>query len=121
MVRCRIATDARGPSAHAECPWAARDIATTAAEVLGNLPITFGAASGDDRSYNVDCTKFHEAVPFKAVWTMRQGAEDLARSMRTNFLQGDFASDRFFRLRRIRSLIDAGTIDAALRFVVAKR
>jgi len=97
-----------------------RDIAATTAEVLGDLPITIGTASGDDRSYNVDFTRFHEAVPFKAEWTMRRGAEDLARSMRENFAPGDFASDRFFRLRRIRSLIQRGTIDEALRFVVTR-
>jgi nucleoside-diphosphate-sugar epimerase len=93
-----------------------RTIATTVAALLGNLPVTVGASGGSDqRSYNVDFTAFHTAVPkFKAAWTMEAGARDLIERFRRLFDPADFRSDRFFRIRRITSLIAAGDLTADL-------
>ena len=89
-----------------------RTIATTVAQLLGDLPVTIGASGGaDQRSYNVDFTAFHTAVPaFKAAWTMEAGARDLIERFRGVFAPEDFRSDRFFRIRRITSLIAAGEL-----------
>jgi nucleoside-diphosphate-sugar epimerase len=93
-----------------------RTIATTVATLLGNLPVTIGASGGSDqRSYNVDFTAFHAAVPkFKAAWTMEAGARDLIEHFRRLFDVADFRSDRFFRIRRITSLIAAGDLSPDL-------
>ncbi len=88
-----------------------RTIATTVATLLGDLPVTIGAPGADQRSYNVDFTAFHTAVPaFKAAWTMEAGARDLIERFRSLFDPADFRSDRFFRIRRITSLIAAGDL-----------
>ena len=93
-----------------------RTIATTVAALLDNLPVTIGASGGSDqRSYNVDFTAFHTAVPaFKAAWTMEAGARDLIERFRRLFDPADFRSDRFFRIRRITSLIAAGDLSQDL-------
>jgi nucleoside-diphosphate-sugar epimerase len=94
-----------------------RTIATTVASLLGGLPVTTGTSGGaDQRSYNVDFTAFHAAVPkFKAAWTMEAGARDLLEHFRDAFEPADFHSDRYFRIRRITSLVAAGDLSPDLR------
>jgi nucleoside-diphosphate-sugar epimerase len=93
-----------------------RTIATTVARLLGDLPVTTGASGGSDqRSYNVDFTAFHAAVPnFKAAWTMEEGARDFIDRFRDTFDTADFRSDRYFRIRRITSLIGSGDLSPDL-------
>ena len=98
-----------------------RTIATTVAALLGGLPVTTGASGGaDQRSYNVDFSAFHAAVPkFKAAWTMEAGARDFIERFRGTFDTADFRSDRYFRIRRITSLIASGDLTQDLRRVRA--
>ncbi|MBV8245148.1 MAG: NAD(P)-dependent oxidoreductase [Candidatus Eremiobacteraeota bacterium] len=95
-----------------------RDIARVVSDAMDGLPVTMKSAaeSGDQRSYNVSFARFARAFPqFTARWTLRRGVEDLVARFRASFDIKDFASERYFRLRRIKSLLAQGQIDDVLR------
>jgi nucleoside-diphosphate-sugar epimerase len=77
-----------------------------------------GAGDPDPRSYRVSFAKLARAFPdLRLSWTARAGAEELATAYRAADLTlADFESDRFTRLKRLRTLIDRGALDSSLRW-----
>lgn len=86
--------------------------------VPGSKVRILNKAGSDERSYRVDFSKIRKVLPaFKPQWTVRRGIEELLDAYSKYGLNGDkFNSDKFFRIRAIRSLIDSGKIDKELMF-----
>jgi hypothetical protein len=96
-----------------------RDVAELVREAVPGSRITFaGGASADPRSYRVSCNKLAAVLPdFQFRWNVRRGAEQLRQAFeRFGFTAETFAGDRYFRLRRIRTLQNAAQLDADLRW-----
>lgn len=99
-----------------------RDVAELVAEVLPDSRVTFAAgASADKRNYRVSCDRIATEVPeFRPQWTVRKGVEQLVEAyQRYGLTIEDFRGERFQRLKRIRALLDAGRLDADLRWTSA--
>ena len=99
-----------------------RDLAAVASEVVPGSRVEYAPGGGPDaRCYRADFSKIRRLVPaFKPRWTVRDGAEELYAAYRRNGLTAvEIDGDRYVRLRRIRSLIDGGALDAALRWNAA--
>ena len=77
-----------------------------------------GSGDPDPRSYRVDFGKLARAFPdLELTWTARTGAEQLAEAYRAAGLTlEDFESDRFTRLKRLRTLLDRDELDHTLRW-----
>jgi nucleoside-diphosphate-sugar epimerase len=98
-----------------------RDLAEVAAEVTG-CEIEFAeGSSADDRSYRVDFAKLYRAFPgLELEWDAERGARELADAYRAVDLTAeDFEGDRYVRLRRLSTLLEAGDLDAELRWAPA--
>lgn len=74
----------------------------------------------DKRTYRVDFSKAATRLPgFAPKWTMHDGIADLVAHLREHALtQEDVDSDRYFRLRRIRTLLSSGALGTDLRWRV---
>ena len=95
-----------------------RDIAELVRDAVPGSTISFADGAGPDiRNYRVDFSKLHDTFPDLALrWTVKAGVDELANAyMEHGFTFEDFMSSRFVRLRRIRELMAAGTIDETLR------
>ncbi len=94
-----------------------RDLAELLAEITGcEVEIAEGSVA-DLRSYRVDFSKLALAFPeLELDWNARLGAEELVGAYRNfNLTLEDLEGDRYTRLRRLRLLLDDGTLDANLR------
>jgi nucleoside-diphosphate-sugar epimerase len=99
-----------------------RDVAQLVQEAVpGSSVVLAEGAAPDRRSYQVTFEKIEATLPaFEPRWTVRRGIEELASAFRRHGLSHEeFMSSRFQRIRRIRELLDAGQIDADLRWVEA--
>ena len=69
--------------------------------------------------WNLTSGKIFQALPeFKPVWTAERGAQELFEAYGANDLSlEDFEGPRYKRIERIKYLLDAGLIDANLRWV----
>ncbi|HMN97887.1 MAG TPA: SDR family oxidoreductase [Miltoncostaeaceae bacterium] len=95
------------------------EVAEIVEDVVRGSHIAFAPNAGPDkRCYRASCDLIVRALPgFKPQWTVRRGVEQLADAYRRNGLTLDeLRGDRFVRLRRIDALMNAGRIDAALRW-----
>ncbi|MGI5212319.1 NAD-dependent epimerase/dehydratase family protein [Plantactinospora sp. CA-290183] len=96
-----------------------RDVAELVAEVVPGSAVTFaGGAATDLRNYRVSCDLVAAEVPgFRPRWTVRKGIEELVEAYQRHGLTIEaFRGERHQRLRRIRGLVDAGGLDADLRW-----
>lgn len=95
-----------------------RDIAEIVGAAFPNCRITYGPASGDNRSYRVCFDKIRERMPrFRCAWSAERGALQL-RSVFER-IQLDVATlnaPPFTRLEELRYLRRTGQIDEALRW-----
>ncbi|MFH1791938.1 MAG: SDR family oxidoreductase [Candidatus Omnitrophota bacterium] len=94
-----------------------RAIARMVHEVLpGTRVRVLNKTGSDERTYRVDFTKFSAAFPeFKPVWTVKMGIKELAEAYGIYDLsKEDFESDKYFRIRSIRSLMSSGAMDEEL-------
>ncbi len=105
-----------------------REIAEIVREVVPGSRVVYApGASPDVRDYRVDCSKLGQLVPDSVPrWTVRRGVEQLYAAYRALDLTLDeFLSERYLRLKRVKSLLAAGQLDAELRWtnepVVAAR
>ncbi|HEY0936723.1 MAG TPA: SDR family oxidoreductase [Trebonia sp.] len=102
-------------------------IRTIAEQVRDTVPgstVTLADNAGPDlRNYRVDFGKLESAFPDLGLrWTVRDGiAELLASYTKYGLTFEDFNSSRFVRLRRIKELMAAGTVDDMLRRTGAAR
>lgn len=96
-----------------------RDIAEMVREAVPGSTVTFAAGAGPDlRNYRVDFAKLEETFPdLKLRWTVRDGVTELIGAYAEHGLTyDDFTSARYVRLRRIRELLAAESIDEMLRW-----
>ena len=95
-----------------------RDVAAIVAEVVPGSHVTYKPGGGPDaRCYRADFGKIRRHLPaFEPRWTVRDGVDQLYNAYREHgFSTADLEGDRFVRLRRIRSQIEAGRLDDSLR------
>jgi nucleoside-diphosphate-sugar epimerase len=96
-----------------------RDLAGIVAEAIPGTSVEIaGSGDPDPRSYRVSFAKFARAFPdVELSWTARRGADQLAESYRRSGMTFEmFESDRFVRLRRLRTLLESGRLDSSLRW-----
>ena len=101
-----------------------RDVAEMVAEVVPGSRVTYaGDASPDARNYRVDCGKIRARLPaFQPNWTVRKGIEQVYEAFSHHCTSAEeFLSSQFIRLKRIRELQSAGTLDEMLRWRIAGR
>ncbi|MEM8598964.1 MAG: SDR family oxidoreductase [Bacteroidota bacterium] len=99
-----------------------RQVAEIVGDVVPDCAVAFaGGASPDTRSYQVDFSKIQRHVPsFQPQWTVRRGVEQLFAAFRDAALTPDaFEGPQYRRLKRLEVLLDAGAIDANLRWSTA--
>ena len=95
-----------------------RQVAEMVRDAVPGSTVSFAEGAGPDlRNYRVDFAKLDETFPdLKLRWSVRDGIEELAGAFaRYGLTYEDFTSSRFVRLRRIRELLTAGTVDEMLR------
>jgi nucleoside-diphosphate-sugar epimerase len=96
-----------------------RDIARMVEATVPNSTVSLApGASPDKRSYRVSFAKITRQLPgFKPEWTVQRGVEQAYEAYVAHGLQiDDFLSSRFMRLKRVKELIEAGRLDADLRW-----
>lgn len=95
-----------------------RDLAGVLADVTGCEIELAGDASPDPRSYRVDFSKLARTFPALSFeWDSRRGAEELVDAYRRVPLTPElFEGRRYVRLRQLRHLLDAGELEAGLRW-----
>ncbi|MFI0980966.1 NAD-dependent epimerase/dehydratase family protein [Streptomyces sp. NPDC021093] len=94
------------------------EIAEQVADAVSGSKVRITGENGaDPRSYRVDFSRFRAAVPgFECVWTVRQGANELADAYRKFGLTREDFERRFTRLAVLRTASDAGAVDDTLRW-----
>lgn len=101
-----------------------REVAEMVAEVVPCSRVTYaGDANPDARNYRVDCEKIRARLPaFRPNWTVRKGIEQVYEAFCHHGTSAEeFLSSQFIRLKRIRELQSAGTLDEMLRWRVTGR
>jgi len=96
-----------------------RELAAIVAETVPGSRVEYAPDGGPDlRCYRIDCDKIRRLVPgFEPRWTARQGAQELYDAYRTvGLTRQDIESGRYVRLKHIRRLLEAGRLDASLRW-----
>lgn len=95
------------------------DVAEVVKDAVPGSRVRYAGDGGPDpRSYRVDCGKIADTLPgFEPTWTVEKGVEELRDAFEAHGLTEDeFEGDRYFRLRRIRTLLDEGRLDGELRW-----
>jgi nucleoside-diphosphate-sugar epimerase len=95
-----------------------RDLAEVVSAATGcSIEIAEGS-SADQRSYRVDFSKLARTFPeLTFEWDAKQGARELVDAYRlADLTTDDFDGNRYVRLRRLMSLLDAGELDGQLRW-----
>jgi len=96
-----------------------RELGDIVEEVVAGSEVEYaGSGDPDPRSYRVNFDKLTRTFPeLELKWTARAGAEELAAAYRAAGLTLEmFDSDRFTRLKRLRSLLERGDLDQSLRW-----
>lgn len=97
-----------------------RDLADIVASVVPACRVQYAPGGGPDlRCYRVSFDKIHRMLPgFRPQWTARLGAQELYDAYRDAGLSAaDMDYGRYTRLKEIRRLQDAGTLDSSLRWI----
>ena len=101
-----------------------RELAEMVGDAVPGSRVRISEDGGPDpRSYRVDCSKAEESLPgYQPSWTVARGVEELRDAYRGHGLtREEFSGERYFRIRRIRSLLEDGTLDDRLRWRKSKR
>ena len=96
-----------------------REVADLVEEIVEGSKVTYAEDGGPDkRCYRVDCSKIDEVLPaYQPRWTVRLGVEELnAAYRRVDLQKDDLEGSRYLRIKHITKLIDAGRLDADLRW-----
>jgi len=96
-----------------------RELACIVADTVPGSRIEYAPDGGPDlRCYRVDCDKIRRLVPgFVPQWTARDGARELYEAYRAAGLtRDDIESGRYTRLKHSRGVLEAGRLDASLRW-----
>ncbi len=96
-----------------------RDLAEIVGAEVPGSKIQYAEGGGPDpRSYRVDCTKIETKLPgYRPEWTVERGVRELRDAFVERGIDAEeFLSQRYFRIRRIRSLLDDQLLDDQLRW-----
>jgi nucleoside-diphosphate-sugar epimerase len=96
-----------------------RELAEIVRETVVGSEVEYAEGGGPDpRSYRVDFSKLHRALPdFKSKWNARRGAEELYTTFRkVGLALDDFQGQRYIRVKHLSHLLDSGTLDNTLRW-----
>lgn len=96
-----------------------RDLAEIVRAVVPRCEVEYaGSGDPDPRSYRVDFSKLQREVPDGVpTWTAERGAAELLDAYRAAGLEErHLIDDSFTRLRRLQRRLDAGELDAGLRW-----
>lgn len=96
-----------------------RDLAEIVRERLPESSIEYAEdGDSDRRSYRVNFSKFARAFPdFPQRWDARRGVDQLVEAYaRVGLTLDDFVGPRYTRLKRLRELMAAGSLDDKLRW-----
>ena len=100
-----------------------KDIAMVIKEFIPKAEIKILNKTGlDERTYKVDFSKIRDRLPeFKPKWSLKQGVEELLSAyIEHGLTKVGFDSDKYFRIRTIRSLISLGIVDNNLTYTEAR-
>jgi nucleoside-diphosphate-sugar epimerase len=100
-----------------------RDVANLVAEVVPDCEVAFApGAAADTRDYRVDFRKIESTLPdFQPEWTLARGVRELYEAYTDLPMTPElWSSDRYVRLRTIRSQIESGVLDPDLRYTVSE-
>ncbi len=95
-----------------------RDVATLVGDVVPGSVITISdEAFNDLRNYRVNCDKLAETIGFQTKWTVPAGIQELYEAYKQIGLTlTDLEGNRFMRIKRVREHLEAGRLDADLRW-----
>jgi nucleoside-diphosphate-sugar epimerase len=96
-----------------------RDLAAIVAETVPGCRIEYAPGGGPDkRCYRINCDKIRRVLPnFHPQWTARKGAQELYDAYRNAGLTAaEINIGRYVRIGCIQQLIQAGKLDASLRW-----
>jgi len=96
-----------------------REIADIVEETVPGCRIEYAADGGPDkRCYRVSCDLIQQTLPsFEPVWDTRKGAQELYEAYRgIGLTLEEFEGKKYKRIDHIRSLIEEGVVDPALRW-----
>ena len=95
------------------------ELADIVAKIVPGCHVEYAPGGGPDkRCYRVTCDKIHRVLPgFRPLWTAHQGAQELYDAYRTVGLTAeDLERGRYLRISHIQRLLQAGKLDASLRW-----
>jgi nucleoside-diphosphate-sugar epimerase len=95
------------------------ELAEIVAQTVPGSRIEYAPGGGPDkRCYRVNCDKVRRILPgFQPQWTARLGAQELYDAYRANGLTAEVVQNgRYFRINRIKSLLEADKLDLSLRW-----
>jgi len=96
-----------------------RELAEIVQQTVPGSRVEYAPGGGPDkRCYRINCDKICRVLPsFRPQWTARKGAQELYEAYRQAGLTAeDMTRDRYIRIKRIRSLLKNGQLDASLRW-----
>jgi len=94
-----------------------KDIANTVAKIVPNSTLKIlNKIGSDERSYRVDFSKIkNKLAEFKPAWNLKKGIVQLHDAYKQYKLtKQDFDSDKYFRVRKIKSLMAQRNLDREL-------
>lgn len=94
-----------------------RDIAYKIQKFLPSAKVKILNNTGsDERSYRVDFSKIKKTLPsFTPRWNVEKGIEEMLNAYRVHGLSSqDFESNKYFRIRAIRTLLESEKLDKEL-------
>jgi nucleoside-diphosphate-sugar epimerase len=96
-----------------------REVAQIVEHVVPGSRVTYAAEAGPDpRCYRVSSEKLLTTLPaFRSEWTVRRGVEELHHAFQRHGLTyQEFTGSGLMRIRRIRELLEARSLDDSLRW-----
>ncbi|MEZ5266608.1 MAG: SDR family oxidoreductase [Acidimicrobiales bacterium] len=95
-----------------------RDVATMVGEVVPGSVVTLSdEAFNDLRNYRVNCDKLAETIGYRTKWTVPAGIRELYEAYKQIGLTlTDLEGNRYMRIKRVREHLEAGRLDADLRW-----
>jgi nucleoside-diphosphate-sugar epimerase len=96
-----------------------RELGALVEQVVPGSKVRYAEGGGPDpRCYRVDCSKLMRTLPeYRPQWTVRQGMEQLRDAFEKNGLTSEeLFGDRYFRIKRLRTLQSQGLLDESLRW-----
>ena len=98
------------------------DVASLVEQEIEGSHIDFAEGAGPDpRCYRVDFSKIERMLPeFQPRWNVERGVAELRASFEeVGLTTEDLEGDRFLRIRHIQAMLEAGRLDAQLRWTDA--